>query len=130
MARKSFQKGTVLERRYDYGTTYIARWRERDPEGGWREKSKTLRDCPDKKTAQKELDRILRQINRRNGVAAYRANVRFNDLLGKHWPNYLKSADVCTDLPQNSLRLTRGRSVHTLVTEQERRARKGGCYGP
>lgn len=94
MARKSFQKGTVLERRYDYGTTYIARWRERDPEGGWREKSKTLRDCPDKKTAQKELDRILRQINRRDGAAAYRANVRFNDLLGKHWPNYLKSGDV------------------------------------
>ena len=94
MARKSFQKGTVIERRYDYGTTYIARWREKNPEGQWREKSKTLRDCPDKKTAQKELDQILRDINRRNGVAAYRANVRFNEVLNKHWPNYLKSADV------------------------------------
>jgi len=94
MARKSFQKGTVVERKYEYGTTYIARWREKDPEGRWKEKSKTLRDCPDKKTAQKELDRILREINRRNGAAAYQANVRFNDVLGKHWPNYLKSADV------------------------------------
>jgi integrase len=94
MARKSFQKGTVIERRYDYGTTYIARWREKNPEGRWKEKTKTLRDCPDKKSAQKELDQILRDINRRNGVAAYRANVRFNEVLGKHWPNYLKSADV------------------------------------
>lgn len=94
MARKSFQKGSVIERRYEYGTTYIIRWREKNPEGNWREKSKALRDCPDKKTAQKTLDRILREINRRNGVAAYQANVRFNDVLGKHWPNYLTSAGV------------------------------------
>ena len=49
--RRTFQQGTVVERKYEYGTAFILRYRIRKPDGGWQEKSETLTDCSSKKAA-------------------------------------------------------------------------------
>ena len=50
MARKkSFQRGSVREQKYKSGPVYILRYRIREPDGSWTEKSETLRGCPNKK---------------------------------------------------------------------------------
>ena len=95
MARKkSYQRGTVIERNYDYGMAYVLRYRVRNSEGGWTEKSETLKDCRTKKAAMKELAKRLESINAGNGGLAPRAGKRFSDLFVSDWPNYLDNAGV------------------------------------
>ncbi len=65
--RKTFQQGTVVERKYAYGTAFILRYRIRKSDGGWEEKSETLNDCSSKKAALKILSDRLQKINDRNG---------------------------------------------------------------
>ena len=84
MARKSYQHGTVKERSYDYGTAYVLHWRERQPDGTWKQRTKTLRQsksCKNKKTAEETLDKILREINGRNGLGARQDSIRFSRLM-------------------------------------------------
>ena len=46
------------------------------------------------KEAQQELDRILAQINRRNGNPLIRERVLFAELMNTHWPAYLDNKGV------------------------------------
>ena len=95
MARKkSYQKGTVLEAKNKGGTVYRLRYRKRDPEGGWTEITETLRGCPSKKAARKELDNRLQKINASNGGLARRELRKFSEILISCWPNYLDTQNV------------------------------------
>ena len=70
MARKSFQRGSVTERRYKSGKVYILQYRIRRPGGGWIQKSETLRDCPDKKTARRKIFKPWRPRRAQEGAWA------------------------------------------------------------
>ena len=69
--RSSFQHGYVEKRKRKNGIAYVLRWRVRDPgaKNGWRIKSETLRGCPNKKTAMRELDMRIREVNLVNNGA-------------------------------------------------------------
>ena len=43
MARKSYQQGKVVTRKYKYGIAFILRYRVRRPDGSWMQKSMTQR---------------------------------------------------------------------------------------
>ena len=43
MARKSYQQGKVVTRKYKYGTAFILRYRVKRPDGSWMQKSMTQR---------------------------------------------------------------------------------------
>ncbi len=96
MARKSYQQGKVVTRKYKYGTAFILRYRVRQPDGSWIEKSETLRDCKDKKTAQRRLGERLGRINSKNGAGAepISASRTFADIVGSPWMHYLDNGDV------------------------------------
>jgi hypothetical protein len=87
--RKTFQQGTVVERKYEYGTPFILRYRIRKLDGGWQEKSKTLSNCSSKKAALKILSTRLQNINEKNGrTGSNQAERTFGDLLGSKWSEY------------------------------------------
>ena len=96
MARKtkSYQKGSVIEARNKGGTVFRLRYRKRHLEGGWIEITETLHECPNKKTAQKELAKRLEPINASNGGSVQRVEKRFSDLFTALWPNYLDKEQV------------------------------------
>ncbi len=92
--RHSYQKGSIRERRLKDGSVVRElRWRERQMDGGWQEQTCTLRN-EKAKEAQQELDRILAQINRRNGNPLIRERVLFAELMNTHWPAYLDNKGV------------------------------------
>src|SRR5215813_7809421 len=62
--RKTFQQGTVIERKYEYGTAFILRYRIRKSDGSWQEKSETLKDCSSKKATLKILSERLTRSTR------------------------------------------------------------------
>ena len=93
--RKTFQQGSVVERRYEYGTAFILRYRVRTIDGGWQEKSETLEDCSSKKAALKVLSTRLQSVNEKNGRASTDHTERtFSDLLESKWPDYLNNQGV------------------------------------
>ena len=93
--RKTFQQGTVVERKYAHGTAFILRYRIRKPNGGWQEKSETLADCSSKKAALKVLSTRLHSINEKNGrTGSNQTERKFGDLLGSKWSQYLDNQSV------------------------------------
>jgi Phage integrase, N-terminal SAM-like domain len=93
--RKTFQQGTVVERKYEYGTAFILRYRIRKLDGGWQEKSETLSNCSSKKAALKILSTRLQDINEKNGrTGSNQAERTFGDLLGSKWSEYLDKQSV------------------------------------
>ncbi|PYR83374.1 MAG: hypothetical protein DMG19_19285 [Acidobacteria bacterium] len=93
--RKTFQQGTVVERKYEYGTAFILRYRIRKTDGGWQEKSETLNDCSSKKAALKILSTRLHSINERNGrTGGSHTERKFGDLLDSKWFEYLENQSV------------------------------------
>jgi integrase len=93
--RKTFQQGTVVERKYEYGTAFILRYRIRKLDGGWQEKSETLSDCSSKKAALKVLSMRLQSINEKNGrMGSHQTERKFGDLLGSKWSRYLDNQSV------------------------------------
>src|SRR5215471_3831656 len=93
--RKTFQQGTVVERKYAHGTAFILRYRIRKSNGGWQEKSETLADCSSKKAALKVLSTRLQSINEKNGRTGSNQTERtFGDLLGSKWSQYLDNQSV------------------------------------
>jgi integrase len=93
--RKTFQQGTVVERKYEYGTAFILRYRIRKLDGGWQEKSETLTDCSSKKAALKVLSVRLQSINEKNGrTGSNQTERKFGDLLGSKWSQYLDNQSV------------------------------------
>ena len=96
MARKkTFQQGTVIERKYSYGTAYILRYRIRKSDGSWQEKSETLNNCSSKKAALKTLADRLKSINEKNGRPVGNQTERtFRDLLDSKWSQYLDNQGV------------------------------------
>ena len=93
--RKTFQQGTVVERKYEYGTAFILRYRIRKSDGSWQEKSETLRDCSSKKAALRVLSDRLKSINEKNGRTGSNQTERtFGDLLGSKWSQYLDNQSV------------------------------------
>src|SRR5262249_13227631 len=93
--RKTFQQGTVVERKYEYGTAFILRYRLRKLDGGWQEKSETLTDCFSKKAALKVLSTRLQSINEKNGRTGSNQTERtFGNLLGSKWSQYLDNQSV------------------------------------
>ena len=93
--RKTYQQGSVVERRYEYGTAYILRYRRRTIDGRWEEKSETLSDCQTKKDALKVLATRLKDVNEKNGRAdANEPERTFSDLLDSKWPDYLDNQGV------------------------------------
>ena len=94
MVRKSYQQGFVKKVRRSYGIAYMLYWRERRADGSWKQRTKTLRDCPDMKTAKKELAKILRKVNGRNGLSVKSHPMRFYELLDSLWPNYMDTKEL------------------------------------
>jgi Phage integrase, N-terminal SAM-like domain len=96
MARKtnSYQKGSVIEVKNRSGTVFRLRYRKRNLEGGWIEITETLRECPNRKTAPKELAKRLEPINASNGGSVQKVEKRFSDLFTSLWPNYLDKEQV------------------------------------
>ena len=96
MARKSYQQGSVKKRSYQYGTAYILYYRERQTDGTWRQRTKTLRQCDGytQKKAQKELDSILDKINQRNGARVECISTRLSDLTERIWLDYLDNQQL------------------------------------
>jgi integrase len=95
MARKSYQKGTIIERSYRDGSPkFVLRYRERKPDGEWSEKTETLRGVTSRREAQRILDNRLREINRRNGFPRVQGNLEFSELLDKYWSNYLSNVEL------------------------------------
>lgn len=92
--RQSYQRGCVVERQYDYGKVFMLRFRARKPDGGWMQKTETLRDCPNKKQALKRLEERLKEINSSNGGSVERSEKQFSDLLASLWPAYLDNNGI------------------------------------
>src|SRR5262245_3909464 len=91
----TFQQGTVVERKYTYGTAFILRYRIRKPNGGWQGKRETLPDCSSKKAALQVLSTRLQSINKKNGRAdSNQTERKFGDILGSKWSRYLDKQNV------------------------------------
>ncbi len=81
---KTFQTGWIQELKRDGGwTAFKLYWRERQPDGKWATKTKTLpRETEDgkrmtKTLAKAELSRLMQKVNEQNGTAP-------TSVLGKH----------------------------------------------
>lgn len=95
MARKkskSYQRGSIVARKRRYGTAYILRYRVRNGDT-WVEKSETLEDCPNRKTALEELNKRLKSVNKDNSTPKPR-EITFNELLESHWADYLDTQAI------------------------------------
>ena len=89
--RSSFQHGYVEQRKRKNGIAYVLRWRVRDPgaKNGWRIKSETLRGCPNKKTAMRELDMRIREVNLVNNGTDKPSPATFSEFSLGPWDHYV-----------------------------------------
>ena len=90
----SYQTGWIKEVQRNGWMAFKLNWREKDG-SRWVMKSKTLpREIKGKETvrkdAQQELDRILQEVNRRDGVARTGLEVSFKQLLEDKWADYVE----------------------------------------
>lgn len=89
----SYQTGWIQEVKRKGWTAFKLRWREKVGVE-WQVKTQTLpREINGKETvrkdAQQTLDRILQEVNSRNGVATGTTEVTFEGLLADHWDDYV-----------------------------------------
>ena len=89
-ARMSHQQGSIqVKKRKDGSAAYRLWWRERTREGGWKNRSRQLpKAVKTKKAAQKELDTIVEDLNRRNGGSIADTSITLKYLVAHHWEDY------------------------------------------
>lgn len=85
----TYQTGYVQKKALaDGSVVYRAFWNERQSDGTWKRKAKTLDRGLGPKDAQAELNRILAGVNMGN-TAPVKPTITFKDLIDKHWAAYL-----------------------------------------
>lgn len=94
--RSSYQRGYVEQRQRKDSFVYLLRWRVRDPsaKNGWRFHSETLRDCPSKKAAFRELDRRMREVNIMNNGATRPIPTTFREFASGPWDHYVDNNEI------------------------------------
>jgi hypothetical protein len=100
--QKTFQTGWIQELKREGWTAFKLYWRERQPDGTWATKTKTLpRQTEDgkrmtKTLAKQELARLMQNVNERNTAAptVKRGKHTFKALVDTHWDFYVKNQNM------------------------------------
>src|SRR5262245_9127354 len=100
--QKTFQSGWIQELKRDGWIALKLYWRERQPDGQWGTKTKTLpRETEDgkrmtKTLAKAELARMMQKVNEQNSAAptVKRGRHTFKALVDMHWAFYVKNQNM------------------------------------